>query len=62
MKESSFRWTPKANIAFETIKEKLISAQIFALPDFSLVFELHYNACKLGISAVLSQQGRPFAF
>ncbi|CAA7027706.1 unnamed protein product [Microthlaspi erraticum] len=62
LKGSSFVWTPEANQAFETIKEKLTSAQILALPDFSQVFELHCDACKLGIGAVLSQRGRPIAF
>lgn len=62
MKGNSFVWTPAANIAFETIKHKLTSAQILALPDFSVVFELHCDACKLGIGAVLSQQGRPVVF
>lgn len=62
IKGSSFVWTPEAHTAFETIKAKLISAQILALPDFSVVFELHCDACKLGIGAVLSQQGRPIAF
>ncbi|CAA7036124.1 unnamed protein product [Microthlaspi erraticum] len=62
MKGSSFKWTPEAALAFETIKQKLVSAQILALPDFSVVFELHCDACKLGIGAVLSQHGRPVAF
>lgn len=47
---------------FEELKQRLVSAQIIALLDFSQVFELHCDACKLGIGAVLSQQGRPIAF
>ncbi|CAA7053553.1 unnamed protein product [Microthlaspi erraticum] len=62
MMGTSFHWTPEAEVAFETIKKKLVSAQILALYDFSVVFELHCDACKLGIGAVLSQQGRPVAF
>lgn len=61
MKGSTFVWTSAAH-AFEILKEKLSLPQILALPDFSLVFKLHCNACKLGIRAVLSQQGRPVYF
>lgn len=38
MKGTSFVWTLEVNTAFETIKAKLISAQILALPDFDVVF------------------------
>lgn len=62
MKEGKLRWTPEAGEAFEVIKMKLTTAPILVLPDFSLPFELHWDALKLGIGAVLSQQSRPVAF
>ncbi|XP_056857637.1 uncharacterized protein LOC130506963, partial [Raphanus sativus] len=62
MKGSSFVWTAEANQAFEDLKQRLVSAQVLALPDFTQVFELHCDACKFGIGAVLSQSGRPVAF
>lgn len=62
MKGTTFTWTPEAQQAFDMIKSKLVSTQILALPDFSVLFELHCDACKNGIGAVLSQQGRPIAF
>ena len=62
MKGSSFSWTTAAEEAFIAIKNHLVSAPILALPDFSTVFELHCDACKTGIGAVLSQRGRPIAF
>lgn len=61
-RDGVFVWTPDATIAFEIIKSKLISAHILALPDFTQIFELHCDASKLGIGAVLSQRNRPIAF
>ena len=62
MKGVSFAWTAEALVAFSTIKDKLTSAPILVLPDFDSPFELHCDASKLGIGAVLSQLGRPMAF
>nr|GEV51835.1 reverse transcriptase domain-containing protein [Tanacetum cinerariifolium] len=59
MKETKFLWTIEANAMFHEIKCKLTYAHILVLPDFSLPFELHYDASKTGISVVLSQSNRP---
>lgn len=47
---------------FNIIKQKIIFSLILALPDFSHVFELHCDASKSGIGAVLSQRNRHVAF
>ena len=61
MKGSRFHWTKEAEDAFKLIKVCLTTAPILVLPYFSQSFELHYNALKVGIGAVLSQHGKPVA-
>lgn len=62
IREGSFVLKKEALVAFAVIKEKLSSALILALPDFTLVFELHCDASKSGVGAVLSQRSRHVAF
>lgn len=62
MKNVSFSWNNKAAAAFNLVKHKLTTAPLLVLPNFDIPFELHCNASKLGIGAVLSQGGRPIAF
>ena len=62
IKGTSFRWTPKVQIAFEHIKDKLTSAATLALPCFEKVIEVECDAFGVGIGGVLVQEGRPLAF
>lgn len=62
MKGTVFEWTHEAHAAFELIKQRLTTAPVLVLPDFSATFELHCDTSKLGIGAVLSQNSRPVTF
>ncbi|XP_073137446.1 uncharacterized mitochondrial protein AtMg00860-like [Henckelia pumila] len=62
LRQGQFLWTNAATLTFEDIKDRLTSALIFVLPDFSKTFELHCNAFKMGISDFLSQLDRSIAY
>ena len=57
-----FVWTDKAEKAFELIKLCLTSASILMFLDFHQPFELHSDASKVGIGAILSQNNKPVAY
>lgn len=62
MNSKSFHWSEDADRAFFIIKQKLSNAPLLVLPDFSTPFDLHCDASKIGIGAVLSQGGHPVAY
>lgn len=62
MKADKFVWTKAASESFQQIKVKLTLTPILVLPDFELPFELHCDASKLGIDAVLSQQTKTVTY
>jgi hypothetical protein len=62
MKAGKFSWNEAATNAFELIKVKLTTTPLLVLPKFDIPFELHCNASKIGIGAMLSQLSRPVAY
>ncbi|KAL4103608.1 hypothetical protein QTP88_018969 [Uroleucon formosanum] len=65
-KNVPFEWTIEAQIAFDTLKEKLINAPILQYPNFEKEFILTTDASQFAIGSILSQgipgQDLPIAY
>lgn len=59
-KNAIFGWKPECQVAFDTLKESLISPQILQFPDFKKEFILTTDASKTACGAVLAQQHGDF--
>ena len=53
-KDTMFHWTPTHQQAFDTLKEKMLTALVLALPNFNIPFTVETDASKRGVGAVLS--------
>lgn len=54
-KGAEFVWTSECQNAFETLKQRLITAPVLAYPCFDREFILETDASTMGLGAVLSQ-------
>ncbi|XP_050368930.1 uncharacterized protein LOC126787035 [Argentina anserina] len=62
LKSNIFNWTEAAERSFQAIKHAITNAPVLVLPDFQKIFEVDCDASKIGVGAVLSQEGKPVAF
>jgi hypothetical protein len=49
LKKNYFSWTAEQTTAFNILKDRLTSAPVMALPNFSLPFTLETDACGTGL-------------
>ena len=57
----AFQWGGKQQKAFESLKEKISSTPVLALPDLRQPFEIQTDASDYVVGAVLLQHGKPIA-
>ena len=55
-------WTDEHQKSFDTIKRVIGREVLLAYPDFNAPFQIHTDASKTQIGAVMSQNGKPIAF
>ncbi|GJZ87573.1 putative reverse transcriptase domain-containing protein [Tanacetum coccineum] len=61
-KSVKFNWGEKEEVAFQTLRQKLCSASILALPEGSENFMIYCDASHKGLGAVLMQKERFIAY
>lgn len=50
-----FQWSPQCQDAFQLLKDALINAPIFRIPDFSKTFTIKADTTDIGMGAVISE-------
>ena len=61
-KNVKYSWTPKCDVAFKTLKEKLITAPVLTPPDESKPYQVFCDASLQGLSGVLMQEKKVVAY
>ena len=61
-KNAKWDWKNEHQMAFNTIKKIFSQETLLRHPDFNKPFEIHTDASKAQLGAVISQNGKPIAF
>jgi hypothetical protein len=60
--KKGFQWGGKQQQAFDTLKEKINSTPVLALPNLRQPFEIQTDASNYAMGVVLLQYGKPICF
>ncbi|KAK9110556.1 hypothetical protein Sjap_018616 [Stephania japonica] len=61
-KNAKFDWNEECEHAFNTLKQKLTTAPVLALPETGKDLVVYTDASKVGLGGVLMQEGRVIAY
>ena len=61
-KGKKFEWTEDCEKSFQELKRRLTSAPILTIPDGDEGFVIYSDASKMGLGAVLMQNGKVIAY
>lgn len=62
LKAEAFKWSDKAEEAFQSLKMALTQAPVLSLPDFTKQFIIETDASMVVVGAVLLQDKHPIAY
>lgn len=49
LQKGAFHWSEEAEMAFEHLKQAMVTTPVLALPDFHLPFAVETDACEKGV-------------
>ena len=61
-KNAKYDWKDDHQKCFDAIKRVIGREVLLGYPDFNAPFEIHTDASKLQLGAVITQKGKPIAF
>ena len=53
-KDNKFQWKEECQQSFDTLKQKMVTAPILDLPNWSKEFNVHVDASSISLGAVLA--------